>query len=139
MKKRNATAIWNGTGKEGTGNLSTHSSALNKVQYSYRDRFEEGVGTNPEELMAAAHAGCFSMKLSFLLNAEGFTPDEIETRCDITLDPPVGITMSELKCTAKVPGIDAAKFQEIAQKAKAECPVSKAYGAIQITLNANLA
>ncbi|RYE20579.1 MAG: OsmC family peroxiredoxin [Sphingobacteriales bacterium] len=84
--KRNATAVWNGTGKEGKGNLTTQSTVLNKTQYSFGSRFEEGVGTNPEELMAAAHAGCFTMKLTFVLNAAGFTPDEINTTCSITLD-----------------------------------------------------
>ena len=136
--KRNATAVWNGSGKEGSGKLSTQSTALSNVQYSFGSRFEEGVGTNPEELMAAAHAGCFSMKLSFVLGAEGFTPDEIQTSCVITLDPPVGITQSDLSVRAKVPGIDATKFAELAEKAKAECPVSKAYGAIKITLDAAL-
>ena len=82
--KRNATAVWNGTGKEGTGNLTTQSTTLDKTQYSFNSRFAEGVGTNPEELVAAAHAGCFSMKLSFVLNAAGFTADEINTKCDIT-------------------------------------------------------
>lgn len=136
--KRNATAVWNGTGKEGSGHLTTGSTTLNKTQYSFNSRFAEGVGTNPEELMAAAHAGCFTMKLSFELNAAGFTADEIETRCDITLDPSKGaITTSELKCRAKVPGIDADKFKEIAQKAKAECPVSKAYS-MEISLDAEL-
>jgi osmotically inducible protein OsmC len=139
MKKRNATAVWNGSGKEGSGNLSTQSEAIKQVQYSYMSRFEEGVGTNPEELMAAAHAGCFSMKLAFVLGGAGFTPESIETKCEITLEPAQGITMSELSCKAKVPGIDAAQFEELAQKAKAECPVSKAYGAIQINLNASLA
>ncbi len=136
--KRNATAVWNGTGKEGSGHLSTQSTTLSKTQYSFNSRFAEGVGTNPEELMAAAHAGCFSMKLSFELNAAGFTADEIETRCDINLENGT-ITTSELKCRAKVPGIDAAKFSEIANKAKAECPVSKAYSALQISLDAELA
>ena len=83
--KRNATAVWNGTGKEGTGNLTTQSTVLDKAQYSYNSRFAEGVGTNPEELVAAAHAGCFSMKLSFLLNAAGFTPDEITTNAKLPL------------------------------------------------------
>ena len=137
--KRNATAVWNGSGKEGSGHLSTQSTAISNAQYSYNSRFEEGVGTNPEELIAAAHAGCFSMKLSFVLGAAGFTPESIETRCDITLEPAAGITTSELSCKAKVPGIDAAQFEELAQKAKAECPVSKALGAIQISLTASLA
>jgi osmotically inducible protein OsmC len=136
--KRNATAVWNGTGKEGTGNLSTQSTVLSATQYSFNSRFAEGTGTNPEELIAAAHSGCFSMKLAFGLNAEGFTADEIKTECTITLDPAQGITKSELKCTAKVPNIDAAKFSEIANKAKAECPVSKVLSC-EITLEASLA
>ncbi|MBS1587849.1 MAG: OsmC family protein [Bacteroidetes bacterium] len=135
--KRNATAIWNGSGKEGTGTLSTQSTTLSNAQYSYKSRFEEGVGTNPEELMAAAHAGCFSMKLSFVLGAAGFTPDEIKTDCVITLENGA-ITKSELTTRAKVPGIDAAKFKECAEDAKANCPVSKAYGAFEITLDAAL-
>ena len=136
--KRNATAIWNGSGKEGKGNLTTQSTVLDKTQYSFGSRFEDGVGTNPEELMAAAHAGCFSMKLSFVLGAAGFTPDEIETNCVITLDPAAGsITTSALTVKAKVPGIDAAKFQECADEAKANCPVSKAYNC-EITLDATL-
>lgn len=138
MIKRNATAVWNGSGKEGSGTLSTQSTVLNQNQYSYNSRFAEGIGTNPEELMAAAHAGCFSMKLSFVLGAAGFTPEEINTTCTISLDPAAGITGSELVCRAKVPGIEAAQFQELAEKAKAECPVSKAYGAIQISLQAEL-
>lgn len=135
--KRKATAIWNGSGKEGKGNLTTQSSVLNQTQYSYGSRFEEGVGTNPEELMAAAHAGCFSMKLSFVLGAAGFTPDEIHTDCVITLDNGA-ITKSELTLKAKIPGIDEAKFQECAADAKANCPVSKAYNC-EITLDATLA
>ncbi len=137
--KRNATAVWNGTGKEGTGHLSTQSTTLDKTQYSFNSRFAEGVGTNPEELLGAAHAGCFTMKLSFELNAAGFTADELTTRCDITLDPSQGaITKSELQCTAKIPNIDDAKFQEIATKAKAECPLSKVINC-EITMDAKLA
>ncbi len=135
--RRKATAVWNGTGKEGTGNLTTQSTVLNKTQYSFNSRFAEGVGTNPEELMAAAHAGCFSMKLSFVLNEAGFTADEIHTDCVITLDNGA-ITKSELTLRAKVPGIDDAKFQECAADAKANCPVSKAYNC-EITLDAALA
>lgn len=135
--RRNATAIWNGSGKEGNGTLSTQSTTLSKAQYSYKSRFEEGVGTNPEELMAAAHAGCFSMKLSFVLGAAGFTADEIKTDCVITLENGA-ITKSELTTRAKVPGIDTAKFSECAEEAKANCPVSKAYGAFEITLDAAL-
>ena len=106
---RNATAVWNGTGKEGTGHLTTQSTTLNKTQYSFNSRFAEGVGTNPEELVAAAHAGCFTMKLSFVLNAAGFTADEISTTCEITLDSG-SITLSHLKVTAKVPGVSAEQF-----------------------------
>src|ERR1700712_4877796 len=121
---RNATAVWNGSGKEGSGNLTTQSSVLNKTQYSFKSRFEDGVGTNPEELIAAAHAGCFTMKLSFVLQAAGFTADEIETKCAITLADGA-ITKSQLSVQAKVPGIDANKFGECAKDAKENCPVSK--------------
>jgi osmotically inducible protein OsmC len=124
--KRNATAVWMGTGKEGNGTLTTQSTVLNKTQYSYNSRFADGVGTNPEELIAAAHAGCFTMKLTFMLNAEGITPTEIETRCDITLDNGV-ITLSELDVKGTVPGITAEKFAEMAAAAKEACLVSKLY------------
>lgn len=134
--KRNATAIWNGSGKEGSGKVSTQSTVLNQSQYSYKSRFEEGVGTNPEELMAAAHAGCFSMKLSFVLGAAGFTPDSIETTCSITLENGA-ITNSHLQVKAKVPGISAEQFKEAAEDAKANCPVSKAYN-MEITMDASL-
>jgi len=134
--KRNATAVWNGLGKEGKGNLTTQSTVLDKTQYSFGSRFEQGVGTNPEELMAAAHAGCFTMKLSFVLGEAGFIPDELTTSCTITLDNGA-ITKSELVVRAKVPGIDAAKFMECAENAKANCPVSKAYN-MEITLDASL-
>ena len=126
--KRNATAVWNGTGKEGTGNLTTQSTVLNKSQYSYNTRFADGIGTNPEELVAAAHAGCFSMKLSFVLNAAGFTPDEINTKCEITLDPAAGaITESHLIVSAKIPGISQEQFDAAVADAKAKCPISKLY------------
>ena len=124
--KRNATAVWNGTGKEGTGNLTTQSTLLNKSQYSFNSRFAEGIGTNPEELVAAAHAGCFSMKLSFVLNAAGFTADEINTKCEITLDPAAGaITESHLTVSAKIPGINQQQFDAAVADAKANCPISK--------------
>lgn len=134
--KRTATAIWNGSGKEGKGTLSTQSTVLSNTQYSYLSRFEQGVGTNPEELMAAAHAGCFTMKLAFVLGAAGFTPDSLETSCVISLEEGV-ITRSALSVKAKVPGISAEKFQECAADAKANCPVSKAYQ-MEITLEAAL-
>ena len=121
---RHATAIWQGSGKEGKGNLTTQSTVLEKVQYSYKSRFEEGPGTNPEELIAAAHAGCFTMKLSFVLGEAGFTADEIETKCDITLADGA-ITKSHLTVKAKIPGIDKTKFDECAENAKTNCPVSK--------------
>lgn len=134
--KRTASAVWNGSGKEGNGHLSTQSTVLNKTQYSFNSRFAEGVGTNPEELMAAAHAGCFTMKLSFVLGAAGFTPDTLETTCTISLEDGV-ITQSHLVVNAKVPGITAEKFQECAADAKANCPVSKAYD-MAISMEASL-
>jgi len=121
---RHATAIWNGTGKEGKGNLSTQSAALSKTPYSFLSRFEEGEGTNPEELIAAAHAGCFSMKLAFELSGKGFIPTSIETSCAIALENGV-ISRSELKVTATVPEINKDQFDEIAHAAKDNCPVSK--------------
>src|ERR1700761_1035927 len=96
--KRTATAVWNGSAKDGKGILTSQSTTLNNTQYSYKSRFEEGVGTNPEELIAAAHAGCYTMKLSFLVGGAGQTPTRLETRCDITLDNGV-ITKSELTVT----------------------------------------
>jgi len=122
--KRNAIAVWQGTGKEGTGHLTTQSGTLDKTQYSYLSRFESGIGTNPDELVAAAHAGCFTMKLSFILNAAGFTADEIETRCDITLAD-VGITESHLSVKAKIPGISKEQFDIAVADAKDNCIISK--------------
>lgn len=134
--KRQATAVWNGSGKEGNGTLSTQSTVLNKTQYSYKSRFEDGVGTNPEELMAAAHAGCFTMKLSFVLGAAGFTPEKIETTCIIALENGA-ITTSHLQVTATVPDMSKEEFDKAAQEAKTECPVSKAYN-LEITMEASL-
>jgi len=122
--KRNATAVWQGSGKTGNGTLSSQSGTLSNTQYSYKSRFEEGIGTNPEELVAAAHAGCFTMKLSFNLDAAGFTADELITQCDITLEEGV-ITSSNLSLNAKVPGISREKFDEAVADAKANCPISK--------------
>lgn len=122
--KRNATAFWQGTGKEGQGHLTTQSNVLNKTQYSFSTRFENGIGTNPEELIAAAHAGCFTMKLSFVLTGAGFTPGELETKCEITLDNGA-ITESHLTLRAVVAGIDDAKFAEAVADAEKNCPVSK--------------
>ena len=134
--KRTATAVWNGSGKEGSGNLTTQSSTLNKTQYSYKSRFEEGVGTNPEELIAAAHAGCFAMKLSFVLQAAGLTADSLDVTSTVTLDNGV-ITSSALVLKAKIPNIDAGKFKEYAEDAKTNCPVSKLLKA-DISLDASL-
>jgi lipoyl-dependent peroxiredoxin len=134
--KRKATAVWKGSGKEGTGNLTTQSTTLNKTQYSFNSRFAEGVGTNPEELVAAAHSGCFSMKLSFILGEAGFTPDEITTECSITIDNGA-ITSSHLVLKAKVPGISKEKFQECAESAKKICPISMLLNT-SITLDASL-
>jgi osmotically inducible protein OsmC len=134
--KRFATAVWQGTGKEGTGHLSTQSTTLDKTQYSYLSRFESGVGTNPEELVAAAHAGCFTMKLSFILNAAGFTADNIETRCDISLIDGT-ITESHLNVKATIPGINAEQFNTVVEDAKANCLISKLYNT-NITLEATL-
>jgi osmotically inducible protein OsmC len=122
--KRNAKALWLGSGKEGHGHLTTQSTVLNKTQYSYKSRFEDGVGTNPEELIAAAHAGCFSMKLSFLIGAAGFVPDSLETTCEVTLENG-SITTSHLKLNAKVKGISKEKFAELVKEAEATCPISK--------------
>lgn len=135
--KRNATAVWNGSGKDGKGTLSTQSTVLSNTQYSYKSRFEDGVGTNPEELMAAAHAGCFTMKLSFSIGEAGFTPEKIETTCNIALENGV-ITTSELQVTATVPGMSEEQFQKCAQDAKENCPVSKAYGALKLSMEAKL-
>lgn len=134
--KRHATAVWNGSGKEGKGTVSTQSSVLSSTQYSYKSRFEEGVGTNPEELMAAAHAGCFTMKLSFVLGEAGYTPEKLETTCNITLENGA-ITLSHLQVTGKVPNISKDEFDKCAQNAKENCPVSKAYS-MEITLDAQL-
>ncbi|MEO8584092.1 MAG: OsmC family protein [Flavitalea sp.] len=134
--KRTATAVWNGSGKEGKGSLTTQSTTLNKTQYSYKSRFEDGVGTNPEELIAAAHAGCFSMKLSFVLGAAGFEPESIETSAVVELTD-AGITSSRLTVKAKVPGISPEKFKESADDAKANCPVSKVLSC-EISMEASL-
>ncbi|MBD0331324.1 MAG: OsmC family protein [Chitinophagaceae bacterium] len=121
---RHATAVWNGSGKEGSGKLNTESNAVRDISYNYRKRFENEPGTNPEELVAAAHAGCFSMKLSFVLNEAGYVPDSIETKCDITFEGG-SVTKSHLTVNAKVSGISNEKFQECVKKAEKECPISK--------------
>lgn len=132
-----ATANWKGSGKEGSGTLSTGKGAIKNTSYDYKSRFEDGQYTNPEELIAAAHSGCFSMKLSFVLGAAGFTPENIDTKCTVTLENGA-VTASHLEVTAKVPGIDAAKFAECAADAKANCPISKLLNT-NITMDASLA
>lgn len=133
---RSATAVWNGTIKEGKGILSTQSQTLNQTPYSFVSRFENKPGTNPEELMAAAHAGCFTMKLSADLTAAGFTPEELVTEAVVSLENGT-ITRSALSVQARIPGITDEQFQQIAADAKANCPVSKAYN-LEITLQAQL-
>lgn len=122
---RKATAIWQGTGKEGKGNLSTPSTVLDKTQYSFSSRFESGVGTNPEELVAAAHAGCFAMKLSFNLTEAGFSPEELNVTSNITFEEGT-LKKSHLVMKAKVDGIEEAKFADLVKDAEENCPISRA-------------
>ena len=138
---RHATAVWKGTLKEGSGTVETQSGALGKLPLSFKARFvdESGkTGTNPEELIAAAHASCFSQQLSHFLAENGTPADSLEAKAVVTLVPGTGITGSKLTLVGKVPGIDDAKFQELAKKAKEGCPVSKALGAIDVSLDAKL-
>nr|WP_290798423.1 OsmC family protein [Flavihumibacter sp. UBA7668] len=121
---RKATAVWNGSGKEGKGHLTTQSGVLSETQYSFGSRFESGIGTNPEELVAAAHSGCFTMKLSFVLSEAGFTPTSLETTCDITFENGA-VTKSHLKVKGVVPGISAEKFEACVKDAEQNCPISK--------------
>lgn len=121
---RKATAVWQGTGKEGKGHLSTQSTVLNKTQYSFGSRFEDGIGTNPEELIAAAHAGCFTMKLSFILSAANFVPEELNTNCEITFENG-SITQSKLILKAKVEGVEPEQFAAMVKDAETNCPISK--------------
>lgn len=134
--KRNATAVWNGSLKEGDGKISTQSTTLQDTQYSFKSRFEEGVGTNPEELIAAAHAGCFTMQLSAYLTEEGFEVGSIETKCDIDL---VDFTVisSHLTVNASVRGISDEAFQQQVTKAEKNCPISKLLNA-EISTTATL-
>ncbi len=136
--KRTATAVWNGSGKEGKGKLSTQSGVLKETQYSAGSRFENGIGTNPEELVAAAHAGCFTMKVGFVLGKAGFTADTLTTAASVNFDTEKGsITEVHLELKAKVPGITAEKFAECAEDAKVNCPISKSLNA-KITMDAKL-
>lgn len=140
MATKKATAVWKGSIKEGGGVISTETGALKEAPYGFKSRFETGPGTNPEELIAAAHAGCFSMALTLMLGNEGMTPERIETHAAVTVEK-VGdgfeITKSDLTVTAKIPGADAAKFTEVANKAKEGCPVSKVLNA-KVAMTAKL-
>jgi osmotically inducible protein OsmC len=139
MKKK-AWAVWNGGIKDGGGTISTETGVLREAPYGFKARFEGGKGTNPEELIGAAHAGCFSMALSLMLGEAGLTPEKIETHAEVTLEK-VGdafeITACHLNVVAKIPGAGKAKFEEIANKAKTGCPVSKLLKA-RITMDAKL-
>jgi len=134
--KRHATAVWKGSGKDGKGTVSTQSGLLKDAQYSYKSRFEDGVGTNPEELVAAAHAGCFDMKLSFVLQEAGFTAESLETTAEVTLENGA-VTKSHLTLRARIPGISQEQFDKAAEDAKANCPISKLLNA-ELTLDKTL-
>ena len=133
---RRANANWKGTGMEGKGTISTQSTTLDNAQLSFKTRFDEGVGTNPEELIAAAHSGCFTMQLSFLLSDAGYVPEDLSTTAKVTFEDGT-ITLIQLELNGKVPGITEAAFQETAQKAKEICPISKLLNT-EITLSATL-
>ena len=138
--KRKASAVWKGGLKDGKGTISTDSGVLSDTQYSFSTRFEQGVGTNPEELIAAAHAGCFAMALSAQLGDAGLTAERIRTTASVTLDKTEAgftITAVHLDVTAKIPGADQQAFETAANNAKAGCPVSKVLNA-QITMDAKL-
>lgn len=134
--KRSATAVWQGSGKEGKGTLDTQSGVLESTPYSYKTRFEEGKGTNPEELIAAAHAGCFTMKLAFNLQEGDFEIENLETKCEISLEDGA-LTQSHLTLTASVKGIDQDKFLQLVGDAKLNCPVSKALN-MELSVDATL-
>jgi osmotically inducible protein OsmC len=141
MTVRYAEAVWEGSLREGEGTMRLGSGGL-EGDYSFASRFEEGTGTNPEELIGAAHAGCFSMALSGDLGRAGYTPERIETKAQVFLEREDGkptITRIHLDSTATVPGIDQETFQKVAEGAKAGCPVSRALGSVEITLDARLA
>jgi osmotically inducible protein OsmC len=138
--KRTASAMWQGNLKEGKGNLTTPSGVLSQTAYSFHTRFEDGTGTNPEELIAAAHAGCFTMALSGILGGDGYTAKQLNTTANLTMENKEGgwtITAIHLDLRGQVPGIDQAKFEELAAKAKAGCPVSRVLNAT-ITMTARL-
>ncbi len=140
--KRTAQAVWSGALRDGKGSISTQSGVINDSPYTFKARFEDESGksaTNPEELIAAAHASCFTMQLSHFLAEAGHPAEKLTTVAEVTVQPGVGITKSALSLTGNVPGISSADFTASAEKAKANCPVSKALSSIEITLEAKLA
>jgi len=137
---RKARAVWRGTGRDGDGDLTTDSGVLAETPYSFKTRFENEKGTNPEELIAAAHAGCFTMALAFQLQLAGYAPTELSTQAAVSLDPEgqgFKISRSALTLTAEVPGLDRETFDKLAEAAEKNCPVSKLFNA-EITLEATL-
>lgn len=138
MKKETANAIWKGSVKEGSGKITTKSNVLKDTEYSFKTRFENGNGTNPDELIAAAHAGCFAMALSLMLGENGYTPDSLDASAEVTMDTDeLKLTKSHLTLKAKIPNIKEDEFKEIANKAKENCPISKVLNA-DISLDATL-
>lgn len=138
MIKRTANALWNGSVKEGKGKITTQSKILDNTAYSFNSRFGDATNTNPDELLAASHAGCFAMALSLILGKAGFTPDSLDVKATVTMDPDnLELTGSHLSLKAKIPDIDKTKFEECANTARDNCPVSKALS-LKITLDATL-
>lgn len=135
--KRHATAVWNGTGKNGKGHLTTETGVLDKTQYSFSSRFEDGKGTNPEELVAAAHAGCFAMKLSFNLQEAGYDPAELDANCAITFEDGT-ISKSHITLKATIDGIGQDEFDRLVKDAEENCPISRLLDtAIEVTASLN--
>jgi osmotically inducible protein OsmC len=135
--KRKATAVWHGSGMEGSGLITTQSNVLNNTQLSFKSRFENGIGTNPEELLAASHAGCFTMKLAFVLNEAGYTAEKLETTAIVSLENG-SITSSHLEVNAIIPNIPSQVFEDSVKDAKENCPISKVINA-SISVTSNLA
>ncbi|MFA5620719.1 MAG: OsmC family protein [Weeksellaceae bacterium] len=138
MKKHNAQAVWNGSVKEGNGKITSKSKILDNTNYSFVTRFGDAAGTNPDELLAASHAGCFAMATSLMLGHEGFTPESLSANAEVTMNPEtLTIESSHLTLKGKVPNISNEKFQEIAANASKNCPISKVLNC-EITLDASL-
>jgi osmotically inducible protein OsmC len=141
MMDRSATAVWHGSLRDGKGTISTESKTLENAQYSFKARFENGTGTNPEELIAAAHAGCFTMALSSELTSAELAPESLETTAVVTMektDDGPTVTKIHLMTKAKVPNADKDRFEELAKKAKENCPISRLLKAADISLDAQL-